>query len=76
MMKPMLTALRNVCALRAIAGFFYRDQDQLVSARGAEVMANPVLMQQVEEALATHRAHGRSGPVVVQFTHEHEATDR
>lgn len=54
-------------AIRAIAGFFHRDQDQLITRRGHEVLATPHLKAQVEAALELHRKEGKHGPVVITF---------
>lgn len=66
-MRAVINALWLVFAPNVIAGFFHRERDQLVTARGAEVLADPALRQQVEDALAKHRSERNPGPVVVRF---------
>lgn len=62
-----LRVLWQVFALRAIAEFFHQNQDQLISARGQQVLANPNLKAQVDVALEEYRRAGGHGPVVVTF---------
>ncbi len=54
-------------AIRAIAGFFHRDQDQLITRRGHEVLATPHLKAQADAAMEEYRRTGQHGPLVIRF---------
>lgn len=56
-----------VLAVLAIREFFRNDRNQLVSARGREVLDDEDLMKRVREELEKHEKGGISGPVVVNL---------
>jgi len=69
--SELLRTARTVFAPVAVAEFFHRDQDQLVSARGTEVLRNPALKARVNEQIAAWEEACKrgevSGPIVVEL---------
>jgi beta-lactam-binding protein with PASTA domain len=56
-----------VLAIIAIWDFFSNDKNQVVSARGKQVMDDDGLMQKVKDEIEKHEREGVPGPVVVNL---------
>jgi len=65
--EGLVAAVAMVLAVLAIREFFRNDRNQLVSARGREVLDDEDLMKRVREELEKHEKGGISGPVVVNL---------
>lgn len=65
--EGFLAALIMVLAVFAIREFFRNDRNQLVSARGRQVLNDVKLMEQVKKEMEKHDLQGISGPVVVHL---------
>lgn len=65
--EALLAALAVVLAVVAIREFFRNDRNQLVSARGKQVLNDKKLMARVQKELDEHHDKGISGPVVVNL---------
>ena len=59
--------LLAVLATNVIRGFFKNDGNQLISARGNEVLNTPDLMEKVNAKLKEQETRGTSGPIVVDL---------
>ncbi|HQY01073.1 MAG TPA: hypothetical protein PLV08_14945 [Flavobacteriales bacterium] len=69
--EGFVAALIMVLAVLAIREFFRNDRNQLISARGRQVLGDPELMvrvnKQLKAQLKEHEKQERSGPVVVNL---------
>jgi len=65
--EGLVAAVAMVLAVLAIREFFRNDRNQLVSARGREVLDDEALMKRVRAELEKHEKGGISGPVVVNL---------
>lgn len=69
--EGIMAVLLLVLAVFAIREFFRNDRNQLISARGKQVLGDEKLMKQVnkqlKEQLLAHEKEGVSGPVVVNL---------
>ncbi len=66
-LEGLLAALVMVLAVLAIREFFRNDRNQLVSARGKQVLNDEKLMRRVRKEMERHEKDGISGPVVVNL---------
>jgi hypothetical protein len=66
-LEGLLAALVMVLAFLAIREFFRNDRNQLVSARGKQVLNDEKLMRRVRKEMERHEKDGISGPVVVNL---------
>ncbi|MBS1769310.1 MAG: hypothetical protein JSS77_06580 [Acidobacteria bacterium] len=67
-LEQFWTVLLAVLAVLAIREFFRNDSNQLISARGEQVLGDEALMSRVNAELKRHRDENISGPVVVDLS--------
>lgn len=67
-LEQLWTVLLALLAILAIREFFRNDSNQLISARGEQVLGNDAMMQRVNDELKRHRDENISGPVVVNLS--------
>ncbi len=66
--KAIGAALLVLLAIIAIWEFFRNDRNQLVTARGKQVLNDDKLMKRVKREMEKHEQEGISGPVVVNLS--------
>lgn len=67
--EDLLAAVLVILAIAAIREFFQNDRNQLISARGKQVLGDEKMMRKVNKELEKHEKQGISGPVVVDLEH-------
>lgn len=60
-------ALLVLLAVLAIWEFFRNDRNELISARGKQVLGDNDLMKRVNDEVERHKDQNISGPVVVKL---------